>query len=345
MINAMKWLAGKAVTVTGPVEPEKHGRVMMHEHLYGDCLDWERGEPVLEETTKPEYRDVIFREGIPFIRQCNEHGCHAFVDATCPSGRAAPSFYSEASAAAGIHIIQCTGFYREVELGTYWAKTPELQILPMVRKCSVEELADFCLREIVEGINGSNVRAGALKIAGSAPVLTAAEEKAFRAVARAQKQTGVHITTHCTHCEAIHTQLRLFAEEGVDLRRVVIGHVGWAMREKEGLDTVLHWMRRGANFLPTNMGVASQADAEYWRPLVEAIHKVFDAGHGSQLCFGLDSAFCNEAGPVFKLTNTPPPPWPHLFSHTLPAFRSMGLTEEEEDWIMRRNPQRLIPVQ
>jgi len=34
----------------------------------------------------------------------------------------------------------------------------------------------------------------------------------------------------------------------------------------------------------------------------------------------------------------------HMFTLTLPAFREMGLTEEEEDWIMRRNPQRITPV-
>ncbi len=27
-----------------------------------------------------------------------------------------------------------------------------------------------------------------------------------------------------------------------------------------------------------------------------------------------------------------------------PAFRAMGLTAAEEDWMMRRNPQRIIPV-
>jgi predicted metal-dependent phosphotriesterase family hydrolase len=41
----------------------------------------------------------------------------------------------------------------------------------------------------------------------------------------------------------------------------------------------------------------------------------------------------------------PGPPYLHLFTHTLPAFRRLGLTPEEEEQMLARNPQRIIPVQ
>ena len=325
---------------------------MMHEHLYGDTFDYDRNELVSEEKPlAPERRELLMREAIPFLKQCNEHGCHAFLDATTPPNRAWPAFYPEASRAAQMHIILCTGFYREIELGTYWAKTPELQIWPFVRKAAVEELADFCIQEIVEGLHGTNVHAGAIKLASSQPKMTEAEEKAFRAGARAQKATGVHITTHCTVLGAETTQLKILDEEGVDLRRVVIGHTGWHLREKEGRKNCLNWMKRGANFLPTNMGIGDEKAAEYWRPLVEAIHEIFDAGLGGQIAgFGLDWAFCSGEGQTKDgrfgpCTFIPPPPFLHMFTHTLPAFRKMGLTADEEETIMRKNPQRILPVQ
>jgi predicted metal-dependent phosphotriesterase family hydrolase len=41
----------------------------------------------------------------------------------------------------------------------------------------------------------------------------------------------------------------------------------------------------------------------------------------------------------------PYPPFLYMFSHTLPTFKKMGLTEKEEEAIMLKNPQRILPIQ
>ena len=336
-------LGGKALTVRGPVEPEALGRVLMHEHLHCDIYDWERQSLVSEE--KPisgERREVLMKEAVPYLKECTEHGCFGFLDATMPPWRAWPSFYVEASEAANMHIILCTGFYREVERGTYWVEQPDDAIWPFVRQASVEELAEFCTREILEGIHGTEVHAGAIKLGSSAPRMTEAEQKAFHAGARAQKATGVHITTHCTKLGSETSQLRILDDEGVDLDRVVIGHTAPHLMDAECRKVCIEWMKRGANFLPTNLGI--REDPQVWRPLVEAIHEVFDAGFGHKLCFGLDCAFSSESGPFAACTYIPPPPYLHVFTHTLPALREIGLSAEEEESIMARNPQRIVPV-
>ena len=333
---------GKVVTARGPVEPEALGCVLMHEHLHSDIYDWEEEDLVVEEgPVTPERREFLMKEAVPFLKQCTEHGCFGLLDATPAPWRAWPTFYAEASEAAKTHIILCTGFYREVELGTYWVKKPEDAIWPRVRDSSVEELAKLCTREITQGIHGTEVRAGAIKLGTSAPEMTEAEEKAFRAGARAQKVTGVHITTHCTRIGAETTQLRLLDEEGVDLERVVIGHTAKHLMDTETRKVCVEWMRRGANFLPTNLRVDGEPGR--WRPLVEAIHEVFDAGLGEHVVLGLDCAFSSESGP-FTYCIMPPPPFLYMFARTLPAFREMGLTGEEEQMIMVRNPQRILPV-
>ena len=92
---------GKVMTACGPVEPEALGRVLMHEHLHSDICDWDKEEVIVEESPiTTERRELLMREAIPPLRQCNEHGCHALVDATPPPWRAWPSFYVEASEAA-----------------------------------------------------------------------------------------------------------------------------------------------------------------------------------------------------------------------------------------------------
>lgn len=335
---------GKVITVRGLVEPEELGKVMMHEHLFSDIYDWEKEQLLTEE--KPiadERRSLIMKEGIPPLRKCNEHGCHALLDVTPAPWRTWPTFYVEVAEEANVHIILCTGYYREVEMGAYWAKRPEDTIWPFVKTATVEELADFCTREILEGVHGTDVRAGAIKLGTSAPVMTEAEKKAFHAGARAQKATGVHVTTHCTQIGAESSQLQILADEGMDLSRAVIGHTAGHLMDPRCRKKCLEWMKEGANFLPSNLEIGKDDEGESWRPLVEAIHEIFDKGFGSQIVFGLDCAFSSESG-EFCYTIMPPPPYLYMFEHTLPAFRRMGLTEEEEDAIMRSNPQRILPV-
>ncbi len=332
---------GMVITARGPVEPEALGAVLMHEHLHMDYFDGARDELIVEERPlSAERRRLLEEEALPPLARCTEHGCRGLLDASPPPHRAWPTFYTEASDATGVHIVLCTGCYREVEVGTYYVRKAEDAIWPFAATASVEELEDLFVREIVEGIHGTDVHAGAIKLAASAPELTPIEEKAFRAGARAQRRTGVHVTTHCTAIGGETTQLRLLDEEGVDLSRVIIGHTAWHLTDPACGPVCLDWMRRGACFMPSNLLIGD--DAERWRPLVEAVHRVFDAGLGDRLCFGLDWAFASERGTFGACGSAPP--FLHMFTHTLPAFRCMGLTQAEERAIMQDNPQRLLPV-
>lgn len=338
-------LKGNAITVRGPVAPAELGQVMMHEHLHVDFYDWEKQARIPEE--KPcteERRRYLLDDAVPLLKECRKYGMAAFVDPSFAPTRAWPDVYREVSERSGVHIVLCTGFYREIETSTYFVKSPADAVWPFVRQASVEELAEFCVREIRDGIHGTDVHAGAIKLGSSAPQMTEAEIKSFRAGARAQKATGVHITTHCTKIGSETTQLELLEQEGVDLRRVVIGHTAWHLMDPAARKVCLDWMKRGANFLPTNLGIGAD-QGEYWRPLVAAIHAVFDAGHGDKLCLGLDSGYCSESCPFTRVKFLPEPPFLHMFTHTLPVFRKMGLTPAEEDAMMRVNPQRIIPVQ
>ncbi len=338
--------AGKVVTACGPVEPGRLGAVLMHEHLHADTYDWERGRIPEEAPMSAERRELLLGEIVPSLGACAEHGCGCLVDATFAPSRAWPTFYVEVSELTGVHIVVSTGYYREVEVGSYWVQKPEDSIWAFVRQAPVDELAEFCIREILEGIHGTEVRAGTIKLGTSAPEMTEAEIKAFRAGARAQHATGVHITTHCTRIGAESTQLRLLEAEGVNLERVVVGHTARHLMDPDCRKTCIEWMRRGANFLPTNLGIAeNDPEGKSWQPLVEAIHEVFELGLGDRLAFGLDASFSASHGPgPLKFRNTPPPPFLHLFTHTLPVFRELGLTEEQERTIMQVNPQRILPA-
>lgn len=348
----MDWssIDGKVVTARGPVDPAELGAVMMHEHL---ICDWAQKEEVPFDMGK---WPMLERYAAPSLRQLNDYGCHAVVDATFPPCRAAPWVYQKISEIADIHIIVSTGYYREIELGTYWARVPEDQIWPFVRQASVEELEALCMREIEEGIHDSDVHAGVLKMGTSSGDLTEAETKAARAVARVHKRTGVLINTHATGTTSFKGQFDLLSAEGVNPERVCFGHTMQAL--VAAWPGVRECMKAGATFAPTNLRMdVAEHTRQSW---ADAIIRAFDEGFGRHLTLGLDWAFQvgivdAKANPEWRTrhgapsvlvpcTFMPPPPFVYLFTHTIPRFKEMGVTDEMLHAMLVENPQRIIPV-
>ena len=83
--------------------------------------------------------------------------------------------------------------------------------------------------EIEQGVEGTDIRAGFIGEIGTDRYhITPAQERVFRAAARAQRRTGVSIWTHTTHFgELALEQIALLCEEdSVPRSRVVISHMG-----------------------------------------------------------------------------------------------------------------------
>jgi phosphotriesterase-related protein len=90
---------------------------------------------------------------------------------------------------------------------------------------SVDAIADELVRDITEGVGDSGVRAGIIgEIGSDRGYISAAEERSFRAAARAHRRTGLTISTHAARWPVGLAQLALLAQEGVDPRRVIVGH-------------------------------------------------------------------------------------------------------------------------
>jgi phosphotriesterase-related protein len=77
------------------------------------------------------------------------------------------------------------------------------------------------------GIGGSGIRTAIIECATDTAGVTPVIENVLRASARAQQATGVPISTHTWSAgRSGEAQQAIFAQEAVDLRRVVMGHSG-----------------------------------------------------------------------------------------------------------------------
>ncbi len=189
------------MTVTGPVAAEDLGVTLPHEHVFLDLTREYRGDGLLNDPALAETE----------LRRYADAGGRTLVDVTSGGLRGDPAGAArDRPRPTGLHIVRGAGFYRRAYF------PPELDEL------STDAVADLIVRDIEEGTDG--VRAGIIGEIGCDRFISAAEERSFRAAARAHRRTGLTITTHAARWPVGTAQLDLLAEEGVDPRRVVIGH-------------------------------------------------------------------------------------------------------------------------
>jgi predicted metal-dependent phosphotriesterase family hydrolase len=82
-----------------------------------------------------------------------------------------------------------------------------------VRQASIQQLTEVFTKELTEGIEGSGVRAGIIKVGSSMRRITDTEEKLIRAAARAHRRTGAPITTHATVGTMGREQVQILEDE------------------------------------------------------------------------------------------------------------------------------------
>jgi phosphotriesterase-related protein len=255
-------------TLTGDVEPDILGATLIHEHL---SVDWGEmlGRPKKLDFDRAEMADLMVAKlralaavGIGAMTECTPYGCGRYVD-----------LFTEVAQRSSVKIVASTGFFHEG-----WCP-----IHPVAQALDLDGLTDLIVREITEGMGGTLVRAGLIKVATSEGLISATEEKVLRAAARARRQTGCPIITHITDSMA-QEQLDIFASEGIAPDEVIISHVGFAkdpVAESEAL------LKRGANVSFDRIGHPAFFPDDHWLGLVaNAVHR----GYAGQVMLSHDAA-------------------------------------------------------
>jgi predicted metal-dependent phosphotriesterase family hydrolase len=249
------------MTVTGPIAPDELGVVLPHEHVFIDLVREYRGSGLLidEELACAE------------LRALTGAGGRTLVDLTTDEIGRDPAALRRVSEATGIFIVMGCGHYRDPYLDRDWFdRTP------------VDAIADEIVCDITEGVGSSGIRAGIIgEIGADRGYISAAEERSFRAAARAHLRTGVTINTHAARWPVGLAQLRLLAEEGVDPRRVIVGHTDSVPVPGYQLDLV----RQGCYVSFDSIGTGSLYNT---RRAADYVLDLVRAGFGSQILLSHD---------------------------------------------------------
>lgn len=318
-------------TARGDVSVADLGRTLMHEHIFVTSPEVQQNWPDYPEQWDEDEQITEARRRLVALKAA---GFDTLVDLTVIGlGRYVPRVVRVAEE-VDVNIIVATGAYVLSELPVYFHYRG-----PGTPVGGPDRLAEFFVRDITEGMTGTSARAGILKCVTDVAGLTPDVDRVLRSVARAHRETGVPITTH-TH--AAHRrgfdQQKVFAEEGVDLSRVIIGHSG----DTDDYDYLQTMADRGSYLGMDRFGLETVS----FEKRVDIVAEMCRRGYASKMVLSHDtSCFSDMSDPVRRRQMNPNWNWLHIAQDVVPALRDRGVDDGQIDQMLIHNPREIFSAQ
>lgn len=301
----------KVRTICGDVAPDMLQNTLTHEHL----LIHYSSDPVLDKRYLQEFDRRIYRA----LAELKKYRCNALVELTPIMPTRYPRLIHEVAERTSLHIVASTGAY------------VEKLIPPSLRRLSEDDLVELMSREIEEGMDGTELRAGIIKLASTLPSLRPHEQKIFQAAVRVHRRLGVPITTHAPFVSGEH--LRFFKSRKADLEKVTLGHI-----EVCSWFDIMEAARAGIGLIFTNIGGDNVMPEDI---IVQQVAYLVRAGYVKQIMLSIDQVlFVN-----FKkkaLDYHFPCGYAHIFKSTVPKLLKAGVKAREIDRMLIENPRRFL---
>jgi phosphotriesterase-related protein len=317
-------------TARGTIDTTDLGVTLMHEHVFILSPEINANYPHVWGDEAKRQADAVAR-----LTELKTRGVDSIVDLTVIGlGRYIPRI-ARIAAATDINIVVATGVYTYNDVPMYFHFTGPGGVVP-----GPEPMVEMFVDDIENGIAGTGIKAAILKCATDEPGLTPGVERVLRAVAQAHRQTGVPISTH-THAATRRglEQQRIFAEEGVDLTRVVIGHSG----DTTDIDYLEELIANGSYIGMDRFGLDVFLTFD---DRVDTVARMCERGHADKMVLSPDaSCFIDwlpeEAVPVVL------PNWHYLHIHNdvIPALKERGITDDQLTTMLVDNPRRIFERQ
>lgn len=347
-----------AMTTRGPVQADELGVVLPHEHILFDLSAYltkardERERQIaaspmtLETTAELRRSPLVSRENLVLLDEdvaerelsyFREAGGCTIVDCTLPEMKRDVAAVARVAAKSGVNVIVVTGHYIQATHG------------PEVARQSVDHVTDWMVHELREGVDGTGICAGAIKVGlTSVPRMPADELKCLRAAAQAQAETGAPITLHNPlpfEKRGVEV-VRLLSRAGADPEKVIMGHMthtvpdDWYHRSIMDTGATVEFDRFGqelyqeadVGFNRWGLYPGEPRDSE----VVNEIVKLVKAGYVDRILMSHDIGFRNglRAFGGFGYAHVP-----YRIAHYL---RQQGLNDDDLEQLMVRNPARLF---
>lgn len=304
-------------TVTGEIRFDQTGVTLTHEHLLVDFIGAELSEP-------PRYNVVdAYNIILPHLMEIKNSGVKTFVDCSPKYLGRNPQLLKDLSEASGIQIITNTGFYGAINN----------QYIPEpVQRMPAETIAAFWIAEFQQGIDGTGVKPGFIKIGVETGDLSPFHQTLVKAAALTHRATGLTIMSHTGYATPAFQQLEILANQGVAADAFIWTH---AQMEK---DLTLHVQaaKLGA-FISIDGFSGDEKEAEVISNMVVNLKK-HNVLH--KLLLSQDAGWFDPDQPDgqnYRSHNA-------IFTVLIPALNRSGINDADINQILVKNPGKAFAI-
>jgi phosphotriesterase-related protein len=301
-------------TIKGRVPVEDLGLILPHEHLFTDlrgprAKGYAKADPATVGKVMKPFLEEAYRAGVTVLVECSTVGVGRNIEVMQYLADLTP-----------IHLILPTGVYREA------------YIPPTHRMLNERELADLWIRELCQGVEGTKILAGFIKIAMSDEGPTEIEIRCLRAAAIASQATGAVIASHTANWGVACKEMDILEEEGLDLSCFIWVHANLDSETDHHQDAA----RRGAYVEFDAIG----AEWQDQQALLSYTLKMIEAGYGHQVLLSHDAGWFDPATPDGKSPEGQIRGYTELVKGFIPQLRGQGLSDETLHRLTVTNPAR-----
>ncbi len=307
-------------SVLGPMDTADMGFTLSHEHVLVSSAGIQQIYPEFID------RDGTIARGIADLKAAHAEGLRTIIDVTTIDLGRDIRMLEEVSRGSGVNIICATGTWRDIPR-VFWTATPD-------------DIAPLYIREIQQGIEDTDIKAGVIKVANDMGGVTPEGEIILRAAARAHKATGVPISTHTWAPERVgEQQVAVFEDEGIDLNRVYVGH----SNDTDDLDYLIGLLEKGVWIgLDRYPGRPEVLD---WEARTQTAYRLIEAGYAHRIMLGHDWSVAllialREARKARDEAN--PDGYLFITRRVLPRLSELGASADDIYKVMIDNPRRFF---
>jgi len=341
-----------AMTVRGPVAADELGIVLPHEHLFIDLRN--QFTPVADPEEDRLSRQPVSADNLGRLRQnpyavrdnlvlddletavreveeFRRLGGRTIVDCTSVGIRRNVTALRELAERTGLHILAGCGHY------THDTHPAEMD------RWSAADVAAQMIRDLREGADGTDIKAGVIGEIGTSDPVHANEWKALEAAALAHRGTAAAVYVHAYPWGRRGLEAAEFlVKKGVRAEKIAVCHTDVA----PDVEHILALLRAGVFVEFDNFGKEFQISQEvrgfagggFARDVdrVRLLKRLVDAGYARQLLITND--ICLKC----LLRHFGGGGYAHILRDIVPMLESEGVDAGTIDMLLRGNPRRLL---
>lgn len=282
---------------------------LMHEHVYVDLSGVKNN------------LDCKFDDELNLIEEYKklyDMGVRTILDLTNIGMGRNIEYTEKISKITKINIINATGCY----------KTPFIP--KFVDDLSTDKLAEIFIKEIEDGIDGTNIKAKIIgEIGTSKNEMTEQEEKIFLASIIASKKTNVFISTHCTLGTFALEQLEFFKKHNMNMNKLIIGHVDLSGDK----DYILKLLEYGTYIAFDTVGKNNYMPDE---KRIMILKELQDLGYMDKIILSMDITRKTH------LKNNGGLGYSYIIDKFIPDMEKNGITKESIEKMLVLNPKKIL---